>query len=65
MNRRWASPPSVYCECNECFDKHKYRWEDVAPAGFDTFWDEPYHDWFASEQAYALYVLANSRWRFE
>jgi hypothetical protein len=42
MIRRWASPPSVYCECIECFDKYKHQLEDVTPTGFDTFWDEPY-----------------------
>ena len=41
MIRRWASPLSVYCECIECFDKYKHQLEDVTPAGFDTFWDEP------------------------
>ncbi len=62
MIRRWTSSLSVYCECLECFDRYKHQLEDVVPAGFDTFWDEPYHDWFASEQAYTLYVRT---WRFE
>jgi len=57
--------PSAYCDCEPCFLRYVSRYADGKPAGFDTFWDEPYHDWFASHQAYALYVLANSRWRFE
>ena len=39
--RRWTSSLSVYCECLECFDRYKHQLEDVVPAGFDAYWDEP------------------------